>query len=484
MRVLGLKGFFNKQYKKVFKSTRLTFAERFYLALPAIPLSLAGVMTFTIMFKYFTDVVGLNPAMVGSVFMLLSIWNGINDPLIGLLLDKMPYIKNKGKYLYVSKIAIPLITAPMILLLFVQGSWPDKLIYAYMLGMYIIYETGITAFASATGSYRFIRLKDSEERVECSMISTYLIFIFSAVVTLIPQIMFVGDKPSEYITPIMVIILTLNAGLFWFSIARLKDSEDFYLTDYVNEDAQLAKDIVRYVKDIIKLRGFWVTNIIGYFIGMSVAYYFTFYLYYMDDILNATSTQSIIIDLSTGIIAFLIMPIVPSICRKIGAKRSTVLVLIPGLMGFVLLYFTNSIPMVLISFTLIVICNASYTVVASPLGSLITDDDWQKTGERKVAFIGALSGLVSKPANGLRALIFGGVLAFYGYDGTAAVQSDRALEGLRVASSVVPFIMVLCAIFVMIFYPYNLKKEKEIVAKREIMEAEHFERLHGKKVTE
>jgi len=36
---------------------------------------------------YFTDVIGLAPAFLGVLFLVARIWDGINDPIAGWLVD-------------------------------------------------------------------------------------------------------------------------------------------------------------------------------------------------------------------------------------------------------------------------------------------------------------------------------------------------------------------------------------------------------------
>lgn len=465
-----MKKFFKNKYNQVFTSTRLTFGERLALALPSMPPYLITILLFNVLFKYFTDVAGLDPLLVGTVFMLLSIWNAVNDPLIGLLLDKMPYIENKGKYLYVAKFAVPLITVPIFILLFVQSTWSEWFIYTYMLLMLAVYEAGATAYSTSINSYVFVRIHDTQERVEYSLLTTYMSYIFSGVITLIPLLMFVDDRPSKFITPMIMLVLALNVLLFWYSLRNLKDDASFYGANYINDDAKFAHDFVIYTKDVVRLRGFWIQNIISFLTAMSVSYYFTYYLYFVDDILNISGFQSFLIDTGNGLLAFLVIPTIPFIARKLGVKRTYTLAIIPAIVGFGLLYFTNGPVLLTISFALIVISNTSLMVAGAPVRFLVIDEDWQRTGTRKVGYINALNGLVNKPANGVRAMLLGAVLSYYGYVGNAATQTDQALQGIRVASSILPVAILLLALIAVAFLPYNFNREKEIIAIRKEME--------------
>lgn len=465
-----VKGFFQRKYEQVFTSKRMTFMERLRMVIPRVPLNIADLLVTVVIFKYFTDVIGLQPLMVGTIFMVLGIWNAVNDPIIGILLDRMPYSEKRGKYIYVAKIMVPVISLSMLGLILVNNSWPSKLIYMYLIIMFIIYEAGVTAYSTGLGSYVFLRLRDTQERMEYSVILTYFTYILSALITLIPLFMFVGDQPTDYITPVLVCIITLNALLGWFGLSKLKDKKEYYQSDFINSDAQLAKDLVRYTKDIVKSKGFWYSNALTYLFRMSVAYYFTFYLYYVDNIVFATSLQSVVIDTCNGLIMFIVIPLIPSIYRKYGIKKAYGIIIIPAMIGFITLFFANSIWTVFFAFALIVMTHGSQMTIQGPTTSLVIDEDWQKTGQRKIGYINALSGLVNKPADGIRAFIFGAVLTYYGYDGAVKVQTDRAVEGLRFASSVIPLIALTLAFVVVMLLPYSKPVEDEIIRKRKEME--------------
>jgi Na+/melibiose symporter-like transporter len=53
---------------------------------------LVTVIVTSSFMKFYTDVVGLSPATYGVIFLIFSIWNGINDPIIGYWADKRPFL--------------------------------------------------------------------------------------------------------------------------------------------------------------------------------------------------------------------------------------------------------------------------------------------------------------------------------------------------------------------------------------------------------
>ena len=48
------------------------------------------------LFYYYTDVFGLNPAAIGTMYLVANFWDAVNDPLMGAIADRVQ--TRKGKY--------------------------------------------------------------------------------------------------------------------------------------------------------------------------------------------------------------------------------------------------------------------------------------------------------------------------------------------------------------------------------------------------
>ena len=59
-----------------------------------------GCMTFTLMASIFglycTNVLGIDPTLMGTLTLIWTIWDAINDPMMGALMDKA-FAKNQNK---------------------------------------------------------------------------------------------------------------------------------------------------------------------------------------------------------------------------------------------------------------------------------------------------------------------------------------------------------------------------------------------------
>ena len=63
-----------------------------------------GCMTFTLMASIFglycTNVLGIDPTLMGTLTLIWTIWDAINDPMMGALMDKVFTLKKdkRGKF--------------------------------------------------------------------------------------------------------------------------------------------------------------------------------------------------------------------------------------------------------------------------------------------------------------------------------------------------------------------------------------------------
>ena len=135
---------------------------------------LGGCMTFAILGSfltpYYLEVAGMSPADVALMFMLIKIWDAINDPLMGVILDKaFARSRNKhGKFRPWMMRAAPLLLISAILM-FTAPTYTDgvlRTIVAYV--TYLLYEASYTMFNIPYGSLLAAMANNDEERSKFS----------------------------------------------------------------------------------------------------------------------------------------------------------------------------------------------------------------------------------------------------------------------------------------------------------------------------
>jgi len=127
---------------KTKKSSFITsVGERISYGLYFVGQNVFYMLIFLFLLPFFTDV-GISPAAVGGITLIVKIWDAINDPIFGGIVDKVKFKKGKFlPWLKISLIAIPLST----ILLFALPSTIHisiKIIWAIV--SYILWDTAYT----------------------------------------------------------------------------------------------------------------------------------------------------------------------------------------------------------------------------------------------------------------------------------------------------------------------------------------------------
>jgi sugar (glycoside-pentoside-hexuronide) transporter len=92
--------------------------------------------------NYFTDVVGVTAGAVAVILLAARIWDAVNDPLFGVVVDRCRFKSGRFKpWLRISSFLIPAVTA---LLFFVPSAWPLWLKTAVGAGLYILWDMSYT----------------------------------------------------------------------------------------------------------------------------------------------------------------------------------------------------------------------------------------------------------------------------------------------------------------------------------------------------
>jgi GPH family glycoside/pentoside/hexuronide:cation symporter len=176
--------------------------------------------------------------------------------------------------------------------------------------------------------------------------------------------------------------------------------------------------------------------------------------------------------------AFIFMPLVPAIKRKIGKKGMFYLFLGVAIVGMILMYTFVSIPATKSNFVLLCIAQfVKSTGIITATGymwalvpEVIAYGEYT-TGKRIAGIVNALTGIFFKAGMALGGVVPGLVLAWVGFNADATTQTPLALQGILWLVCVIPAILLLLAIW--IISKYDLSDEKMDEINKEI-EARHL----------
>jgi GPH family glycoside/pentoside/hexuronide:cation symporter len=188
--------------------------------------------------------------------------------------------------------------------------------------------------------------------------------------------------------------------------------------------------------------------------------------YYMIYNVNGTSSQMADFMALGSIPAFIFMPMVPAIKRKIGKKRMFYVFLSIAIIGMGILYIVSVIPALKSQIWMVYIAQfikSTGVIVATGymwalVPEVISYGEYT-TGRRISGIVNALTGIFYKAGMALGGVIPGLVLSFVDFNkDNATTQTAFAQQGILWLVCIIPAILLILAMF--IISKYDLSDEK------------------------
>ncbi len=451
-----IKGFWNKQ--KV--SGYITNKQKFQLAFPQMPLAISNGLIHSAYIKFYTDIIGLDIKYVGIIWLLFGIWNAVNDPLMGIFIDRFRYKPSRGKYTYLMKIMAPVTLLSAAIMLYAQPTWPTWVIFGFLTLLLFIYDTTQTGYAISYANYILVAAASNDERLDVSVVHMYAGQIGAFLSMVIPTLLLVGDINKTLVITLFTIVIIINSLLYFFALKPLKESPEMF-RDIRTDEGKLIEQLKHDAKSLKKSRSF-ITYVLYQIIGRgATAILFTQLLYMADHVLKLNGPQTTLLDLVPGLIMFLFLPLFPKLAKIVGMRNLLILASIPLGLSYMSLYFVNGFWMAMLVYIGIVIFT-NVNVVAGPLFGAVIDEDERRTGIRKAGLFTGMNALLTVPIGGIHTMLFTSILAFYGFASGAESQTATAIFGIRMASSFLPGILIILGMIPLFFMPINKKVEKEL----------------------
>lgn len=296
---------------------------------------------------YYTNVVGLNPGAIATMFLVIRIWDAFADLFAGRLVDMTR--SRWGKFRpYILFASLPLLLSSVALFSMPNfESETAKYVYAYI--TYALLGTLYSLVNIPYGSLATVMTQDSVER---SRLGTYravgpIATIFAITVIVAPQIQALrGDAPAlqTFFTTVTALFVVIGYALYLFCFAT---SRERIHHDVPPVTLKKTVETVRHNRPLLILCGSNLVFLVGVFaIQSSQAYYASY-------ILGDAGLMVPMIG-ATTVATFCAVPLVPRIVARIG-KKYTFFV---GGIGFAVLtlwifFMPASTPVLIVTFFLL-----------------------------------------------------------------------------------------------------------------------------------
>lgn len=432
----------------------LSFKEKAGYAMGDVASNLVFQSMMYFLAFFYTDIYGISPAIVGTIFLSVRIFDAIVDPIVGVLADRTK--TRWGKFRpYLLWMSIPYGIFGVLMFTTPDLGNTGKIIFAftsYSL-MMVIYSLIMIPYNSLSG----VMTSDHLERTNLSSFRfigafTGGILIQGLTIRLVDYFGASNPKLGYQIT--MGIFGVLSIVLFLITFFSVRER----ILPSKNQETTIKQDF----KDLLANKP-WI---ILFFLSLVTLFYVFIrngvLLYYFEYFVERKDLATPFM-LTNSIIIILTLPFVKVLTKKFGKKRLFFISLIIIAISAVSFYFLGPKDIVWM-FAL----QAIFSIASAPpiplCWAMYADtadySEW-KTGRRATGLIFSASTFAQKFGMAIGGAVTMWLLAYYSYQPHIR-QSAETLNGLRMVMSIFPAIGVAIAAVLLTFYKLSDKKLTEI----------------------
>ncbi len=412
------------------------------------------IMVISFLAIFLTDEVGITEGAVATLFLIARVWDAVNDPMLGAIVDKANPKKGKFKpWINAVSLIMPLVT--IALFYSFNGSDSFNLTYAYI--SYIVWGmcytiSDVPIFALAT-----TMTDNAQERVSIMSIGRLAAGLASMIAGILAPQLIANLGYTSTIVSLMAVSLLIMLPLRFFVKERVV---------YKREGTNSLREMIKAVTDNKYLLIFYGSfiAITATMTSMTIAPYFA--KWNLGDIGQQTLIMGTIAP-----VMILLPALTPKLVSKFG-KRKIFIVGIASSIFFSAIQYLVGYD----NLGLFLILNALKSVgLFAPMMmmGIFTADCVEyghyKTGIRKEGVTFSVQTFSTKLGSAVSAALSLWIIGSFGYDGTidqaaGGVQTAEALNGIWITTSLIPIAGLIIALIIFtIFYDLTEDKVKQMV---------------------
>lgn len=421
---------------------------------------------------YYTNVLGVSGAVVGSLFFFSRIIDAFADVTIGRLCD-VSVLTKEGRFRpWIRRMKWPFCLITIILFLPFANSLPMGGKMAYIFVTYIIFGIFLSAINIPYGSMAAAISSEPEDRVA---LSTYR-SVGSAI----------GGASTGFLIPIFMYVTAADGQqvisgnrFFIISIICASLAFLFYNVTYrmTTERVQVGKSepvkAKHLVSGMLKNRALIILVIVDVFIVINQILAGTNMTYLFNDYFQNKQALSIALLFTYGTVAVL-APFASKLTSRYGKKEASIAALILSSALYVLMFFMKiSNPWVYLVFLFVATLGAGLfnLMVWAFITDVIDYHQWT-TGQREDGTVYGVNSFARKFGQACAGAIVGLMLSIIGYQASTtggAVQAPEVVNRIYTLANLVPAACLLISALIL-FFGYPLNRETTERMGRELRE--------------
>lgn len=423
-------------------------------------------MYFTI---YLTDVVGISLGQATFITMLATIWDGINDPLMGIITDRTRSKYGRHRRYLLWSIPFILVSYSMLWNSYgLDGTKNPTLCVCYYAFAYILYKTGYTMVDVPHTAMLPTLAPEYNKRTQYTSVS----YIFNSVgmipsyIILLIFLSIFGSSDNlsrESSAPFLITGIVLSAVYAVSIYGTFKTVKEPSSLNDVNPKLDLKFAVNEYIQ-VFRSKSFRDYFSITFFWQMARSFYSTAIIYFITYFANLYKYYPIF-NTFAGVFESLAFPLNYALTIKMGKSKCGAVVTPAMVAGLgILLLVKPGTPeggAGIFSLVLLILGGAIlYPFGMSGIGFVgnnvrpdLTDVDELITGRRREGVMSTCNTMVKQVVQGIMTFAVGSALDAFGLvtgnKGVYIPQTDMALNGIRVCVAVLPMISALISLLLL-----------------------------------
>lgn len=408
---------------------------------------------------YFTNVLGVSAGVVGTLMMLSKVLDGFTDVFMGRVIDNTHSKMGKARFwLFVSTFPVCI----CVLLLFnIPASFTTTTKYVWIFVVYtlmgaVFYTMNNIAYSTLTA----LVTKNPKDRV--MMGSFRFIFAYAALILInsftVKLVDAFGGGQAGWRGVSILYSIICFIGLM-FPVVAVRELPEDQLNDLKKENDQKKEGFFSGFGVLLKNKYFYLILLYYLALYLTQGLQSGFGVYFMTYKMNNASLLGVM-SMATAIPTILMLLIVPTLVGKLGVRNVAMFGGVISICGAILFVIGGNIGVFPIMIIGTIIVALGHSPATGSLNALVAaSDDYSalKFGKRVTGTIYSCSSIGVKVGTGLGTALVGVMLDMGGFDGMAAVQTEKAVSVIKFGYLAAPLISTITATIV--FFFLNVEKE-------------------------
>ena len=435
-----------------------------------------------LVFKYYETNMGLDPLLSTLGFVVFSLWNAINDPLVGHFTirptrfakkwgRRFPWIVGGG-FIFVFTL-LPIFIVPD----FITSNTGNKQLWLllWMIFATCTHDTFLSIWELNYQSLFPDKFRTQKIRSTAAGIATVVGVLGIAIGSILPTFIIDYNDAQTFITNAWI-FTAVGFVFFLLLLPGCREDPDMiarYLQENANmkENEQKHEPFFKQMKEVFKQKNF-MAFVLLYFFYQCTTLSMTASVHYLGDYVlpgDASDTTIIFVGLLVG--ALISVPLWIFVSNKIKSNQKSLIlsamVIIVSLLAMTFVTTYDGYTATVFSFG---IGFGGFWLLITPAMADVIDEIVVKTGKRNDGIYMGFRAFFGRIAFAVQAITFGIVHELTGFINVAgASQPDSAILGIRLHMSFIPMFFILFG--VIIFWKMNdLNPEKVSEIKKQLEE--------------